>query len=183
MKKTLIALLVISIAGCAYLRTAKGDYDLGKNTPVREGEVAPVEAAKNDAEPVKSLPYGNVIYPVLAAVLGAWYTKRRGTRIRLGKEAKPVATPWLQPLADIFKGLFEVGPDNSGFKRGWKVLLSTGIALATTATTIPQVKLFLESNPQAAAIFVFLAAGLAGVEKELSKVSDGTANSSTNPSP
>lgn len=183
MKKTLFALtLVLAVAGCAYLRIAKQDYDLGKTTPLAENEIAPVDAAKHDAEPVKSLPYGNLAYPVIAAVLGAWYTKRRGTRIRLGKQPKPVNASMLQPVADIFKGLFEIGPDNSALKRGWKVILAAGAGVAATALTVPQFQAFLADHPQAGAVLVGVAAGLAAIEKELSKVNDAT-NPDTNPSP
>lgn len=147
---TVFALVFVS--GCAFFRQAAEDYRTGMTTPLEIGEVAPAEKARVLASTVSAIPYVNLSSP-LVLFLGTYvFGLLRGRRIRAAKpiNVNPVTGSLgrslgleavVQHFADIAAGLFEIGPNGSSLKRGWKAALLTGIAISIA----PEARHLLES--------------------------------------
>lgn len=173
-----LVMAVVLLAGCSVVR----DYQTGANTPLEAGEVSPQAAA----QPIVNVV--GTVYPPAAGpalmLLTAFATWKRGRRIRKGLpvSAQPITGHWgsqlglekvVQTLSSAVAGLFEVGPEGSGLRRGWKVLLATGIASVglPLALKAPGVAALVASHSEAlVGILGLLAAIVAGLEKELSRV-------------
>lgn len=176
------------VAACALLLVVAGckpveNYKAGKDTPLQENEISPTDQAKQDAEPIKSLPYGNVAYPLVAAILGAWYTERRGARIRQGLPSSarpftgalgdrvPVVEGLMQTLSNFSTGLFTLlGKQNTGTQRAWKIAVSFGLATLAAVPTIPGFQEWLAGHTNYALAVVGLAGFFGAVNVELNKV-------------
>ena len=171
--------LLLVVAGCKPVE----DYKAGKETPLQEHEISPTDQAKQDAEPIKNLPYGNVAYPVVAAILGAWYTERRGARIRQGLPASvrpftgalgdrvPVLEGLMQTLSNFSTGLFTLlGKQETGMQRAWKIAVSFGLATVAATPTIPGFQEWLAGHANYALALVGLAGFFGAVNVELNKV-------------
>ncbi len=167
------------LVGCAALKLVKSDYDTGKATPLAEGELSPVDAANGIVAPVIPFlpeplkPVAGIAVVVLTAI-GTW---RRGRKIRQGQptSANPITGNFgakvgleaiVQNIANISQGAFEVGPEGSGLRRAWKVLLTGAVA----AVSIPAVQEAIAQHPTQMGTALAVVAGLAALEKELSKV-------------
>lgn len=168
-----MGIMVGGLLGCAALQQGREDYQRGKDTPLEQGELSPREQAERVVGPITPfVPQATAAVGVLAAL----FTVRRGRRLR---KEKPISehpitgnfhTEWfVQRFSEFAAGMFEVGPDGSAVKRGWKVALAT--VLATTVVQLPQVQAFVGdvTAAQAVAIAVFSAL-IAAVEKKLSIV-------------
>ncbi len=173
-----LALLVL-VSGCKPV----DNYQAGKDTPLAQGEIGPTEQAKQDAAPIKGLPYGNVAYPIAAALLGIWYTERRGARIRQGLppsarpstgylgERVPVVETLAQTLTNFSTGLFTLfGKQDTGTQRAWKIAVSFGLATLAAAPTIPGFQEWLTGHANYALALVGLAGFFGAVNVELNKV-------------
>lgn len=176
------------VAACALLLVAGGckpieNYKAGKDTPLQENEISPADQAKQDAAPIKSLPYGNVAYPLVAAILGAWYTERRGARIRQGLSPSarpftgalgdrvPVLEGLMQTLSNFSTGLFTLlGKQETGMQRAWKIAVSFGLAGLAAVPTIPGFQEWLTGHADYALALVGLAGFFGAVNVELNKV-------------
>lgn len=174
-----VGLLVFAFAGCAAVKQGIDDYKTGKSTPLVNGEVAPSDQAHAIIDPLSGLPVVGGFAPTAALVLTGLFTFLRGRRIRQANGA--VSTPAtgflgsntgietvVQTVSNIVAGAFEVGPDNSPWKRAWKVLLSTAIGGGTLALTVPAVKDFVVLHPGIALGISGASAIFAGLEKQLS---------------
>lgn len=179
----MLLIVALLVGGCAALKQAKVDYDVGKTAPLAENEISPRAAADALVEPIKPFlptplqPLAGVAVTILAAI-GAW---RRGRRIRLAQvtTTSPITGPVgnavgletvVQHATTIIRGATEVGPEGSGLRRGWKVLLALIAGAAAASTGIPAVREFIMSHPDAFGAFALIVSSLAGVEKEVSKV-------------
>ncbi len=176
------------VAACALLLVMAGckpveNYKAGKETPLQEHEISPTDQAKQDAEPIKGLPYGNVAYPLVAAILGAWYTERRGARIRQGQPPSaqpstgylgarvPMIETLMQTLTNFSTGLFTLfGKQDSGSQRAWKIAVSFGLATLAAIPTIPGFQEWLTGHANYALALVGLAGFFGAVNVELNKV-------------
>lgn len=171
--------LLLLVSGCRLVE----NYKVGKDTPLQEHELSPTDQAKQDAEPIKSLPYGNVAYPLVAAILGAWYTERRGARIRQGLppsarpftgalgDRAPVLEGLMQTLSNFSTGLFTLlGKQDSGAQRAWKIAVSFGLATVAAVPTIPGFQEWLAGHANYALAVVGLAGFFGAVNVELNKV-------------
>ena len=169
----------VTLVGCAAFQQAKADYDVGKVTPMAEGEVSPSQAAHSLIDPIKDFlptpvqPVAGVAV-ILLTVLGTW---NRGRRIRkqLVSTPNPITGFWgqkvgleavVQQIASVAHGLFEVGPENSGLRRAWKIAISGLLAVAV----LPPVQTFATTHPALLTEFLAALAAIGGLEKELSKV-------------
>ena len=185
---SLLLLVTMGLAGCALFGQARDDYERGKpaNTPLAETELAPKDQSHNLLEPiVPFLP--DPLKPaagVVAGILTVFLTWQRGRRIR--KNQPPSTNNYLGVIGNLgiggmklegllqfvttaIRGVYEVGPDGSGVKRGWKVIVSLILALLTGSITIPAVREFVLHQPQIVGIVTLLSGLFAGIEKELSK--------------
>lgn len=182
MRRCSMPVIVVGLAfliGCAAFKQAKADYDVGKSTPVEEREVTPLQSAHSLIDPLT--PFLPVPFQPIAGVLiggltlfGTW---QRGRRIRktLPVSANPITGSWgqkigletiVQQVAATAQGLFEVGPENSGLRRAWKVVM----AVILTILALPPLQTFLLAHPAQLGTFTAVLAGIAGLEKELSRV-------------
>jgi len=173
-----LAVTVMFLGGCSLLK----DYQTGRDTPLEAGELSPAAAAQPIAGTVGTF-YPPATAPILA-LLTAFGTWRRGRRIRkeLPVSANPITGTWgnqlglesvVQNVSSMVTGLFEVGPAGSGLRRGWKVVLATGIASLALplAFQVPWVANLVATHSGAlVGILGVLTALVAGAEKELSKV-------------
>ncbi len=168
--------LLLSI-GCASLNQAKQDYQTGKDVPLAENEISPEQQAKDLVDPITPiLPQASYAVGFLAFL----FTWKRGRRLRKGQPiTETPITGWLgnnlklewlvQRLADFRAGLFEVGPDGSSLKRGWKVALATMIG--GSLATLPGFQDAIGAQPEATAVLTaLLTALIAATEKQLSIV-------------
>lgn len=187
----LFALLFIA-AGCAFFKQAASDYQLGRDTPLASGEVSPNQKTAVLAGTVSSIPYVNLATPLIslgAPFLFAWLRGRRLRAENLPTNEKPVtgnlglavgAEAIVQHLANVAAGLFEVGPNGSALKRGWKTAVLGGLAviLAPEAQQlIHHVIPVLQSTPPSwlahlfnGSVLALTIGGLGAAEKWLSKV-------------
>ena len=170
-----ISAIVVMVGGCAVLKQAKSDYSVGESTPVAVGETSPSDVATSIVQPV--VPFIPVPLQPLAGIatlaVTAFLTWKRGRTIRLGKT--PTLAPetnWiagtLTAVGDVFKGIYEVGPDGSALKRTWKTAISTVIGLVGVAVTVPAAKAFILGHPDIVGLLTVVSSTLAGIEKELS---------------
>jgi hypothetical protein len=74
----------------------------------------------------------------------------------------------VQRGSDIFAGLFEVGPDGSSLKRGWKVVLATSIAGGIVA--IPAINQYANNEFVLGALIAVISGLIAAIEKKFSIV-------------
>ena len=166
--------VMLMVSGCAAYRQARTDVSTGLTAPLVPDEVSPSEQAHGLTDPLEPfLPQAGA----LAGLLTVFFAYSRGRRIRKGKAAvlHPITgkvgnLEWLvQRGSDIFAGMFEVGPDGSALKRGWKAALATG--LASGILTIPQINHVVGNNEAVLAATVAVITGLiAAGEKKLSIV-------------
>ena len=186
MRIYLVLALCGILVGCASLKQAVTDYKTGSSTPLVNGEVAPSAQAAVIGNTVSSLPvpFAAPIGAAVTFLAGLWFTWQRGVSIRKNGGA-PTATAAtssastngiLQDVASIFAGMFTAAsttaPTVAGtvWQRVWKTALATLAAGTATAATIPDVASFLTGHPIYDAIFVGIAASVAGLEKALSTV-------------
>lgn len=165
-------------AGCSVYK----DYQTGMDTPLAAGEISPKEAAKPIADAAGGLhPLAGPIVLAALTVFGSW---KRGKRINAGipSSSNPITNYWgipgvlekpIQNLSTVVRGLFEVGPEGSGLRRGWKVMVAGGLAalLLPILLELPGVDRLIASHSEL--IGLILTAGtalIAGLEKKLSTV-------------
>lgn len=182
----LILILVGLLCGCAGLKQATSDYQVGATTPLANGEVSPQQQAAVISGTVSSLPIP-FAGPIAAAVgfLGTlFFTWQRGVSIRKAGGApkstaatQSIATNGIiQDIANIFAGMFTTAsttaPTTTGtvFQRIWKTALATVAAGVATATTIPSLGTYLTGHPVEDAVFVGLTSLISGAEKLVSNV-------------
>lgn len=182
MKKVLCLIgITILVAGCATIKQAKSDAEVGLTAPLEAGEVSPQEQASQVKDVLSAIPvigpYAGFLGPLLVGVFG-W---QRGRRIRKGKPSsdnpitgflgqKAGIEAVIQQLVNVVQGLYEVGPDGSGIKRAWKTGLNTLLAVGAGSMLVPDVARFVASNPNIIVGLSTLSALFAGLEKEASKV-------------
>lgn len=181
MNKILIIVgICFLITGCSLL----SDYQLGKTTPLVNGEVSPQDKANNVSAPISALPVPYA--PAAAGVVGflatIFFTWQRGQSIRKTGVPSVQATsgPNLfvgveQFLANVFSGAFTVVNNNPGitgtvFQRAWKgALVTLGVGLGASLTD-PNAASFLSSHPLLDTGIVLANAGILALEKTLSLV-------------
>lgn len=172
---------LVTLVGCAQIEQARKDVEIGATTPLEEGEVAPQQQAHEVGGILSAIPVVGPFASVLAPVLGTFFLWNRGRRIRKEKphSTNPITgffgnkiglESFVQHLSNIFAGLYEVGPDGSVIKRGWKVGLSTLGSIAAAALTIPDVQALVIAHPEYVAALTAVSGFLGGIEKETSKV-------------
>lgn len=189
----LISLAILFVAGCAFIDRAREDYKLGNETPYADGEKTSVEKSRDLAAPISTIPWANLSTPVILLLGPYIFTWLRGRRIRLenlaenpnpitGKLGKNIgAEALIQHIANVAAGLFEVGPNGSVIKRGWKAMIVTGIGVLLapeTAQIIHDILIpyFQNTPPHWLAglfngtVLALTIGGLAAAEKWLSKV-------------
>lgn len=199
-KVLLLLILCAGImAGCATTKQGVEDYKMGATTPLQPVidpatgqpvldmagnpvmEQSPRQSVQPIIDVVSGIPVVGGYAPLIGGLLAGIATWRRGRRIRKSQSISmnPITGHWgssigleglVQNLSNIITGIFEVGKEGSGLKRGWKVGLSTALSIGAGALTIPAVQDFVVSNPNIAATIVGLSALFGGLEKEVSKV-------------
>jgi hypothetical protein len=187
MKNVILVLVAcLALAGCATVAQVKADAELGATTPLEVGEVSPQAEAGQVVDLLKMVPVVGPYAPILGPLLAGFFLTKRGRRIRKGvaPSPNPITGAFgpkigfgslnleniVQVATDIFKGAFEVGPDGSAVKRGWKTVMSIGLGLLGGAFLIPGVKELVLSNPQAVGGITLLAGFFSGIEKKLQDV-------------
>lgn len=177
----ILGIALIALIGCASIKQAKDDYQLGKETPLAEGEISPKDQAQNIGQIISVIPGGGAVAPTAVTVLTGLFAFLRGRRIRKGIPASTnPATGFLgnaagmeaivQNLSNVIAGAFEVGADNSPLKRAWKVGLSSLLGLGTLAVTVPSVQTMVLAHPDIAIGITGLSGLFGGLEKALSNV-------------
>lgn len=173
--------LLLTFSGCAFIKQAKADFDLGKSTPIAEGEANPEDEAASLVGIISGLPFVGPYAGTVGTVLAGFFAWRRGRRLRKGLPANPKpATGFIgnavglealvQNLSSLVTGVFEAGGEGSALKRSWKVGLASTLGLATVALAVPSVRDFVLSNPAMSALIVASSSLFGGLEKILSKV-------------
>lgn len=179
-----ISSLIISagiLAGCSAVQQAKVDYDLGKETPVAADEKAPEEAAKEITDLVSAIPGVGPLAPFFAPLLVGIARINRGRRIRKGLPHHPNPITGnlgknlgvesvVQGLATFRTAMMELGPDDSGLKRAWKMGAASLLAIGTVALTIPSFREYVVANPVIAGIVALISAVFGWLDKDLKKV-------------
>jgi hypothetical protein len=193
MKRILVLFaIVFALGGCAFFRQAADDYKTGRDTPLAAGEISPGQKAAALTTTASAIPYVNMATPVLMFGLPVLFTWLRGRRIRkenLPQNENPItgrvglkigAEAIVQHLANVAAGMFEVGPNGSSLKRGWKTALlgGLGVLLAPEAgQVLGHIIPVLQANPPEwlahlfnGSVLAITLGGLGMAEKWLSKV-------------
>lgn len=191
MKNILMILAaVLVLGGCAAAQTVKSDYETGKTTPLAHGEQSPQDQAKIVESAVAVIPGVGGFAPAVGFIVGIFLTYVRGRKIRLAQATSTVpATGFIgnaagieqivQKLSSVVAGLFEVGPDGSPIKRGWKSALTTAVGLVGVALMFPSVQSYLIQNPQVPAVITAISGVFGAVEKQLSVIKPVVSESSS----
>jgi len=183
MPKTWIVLfLTLSVlGGCSFIKGQISDYNLGRKSPLSAGELSPKDVAQ---------PYGDLVGTInpaagkaVSGILVFFLTLRRGRRIR--KNLPVSDNPFtgflgsitgiesvVQQIANVRSGLFDVGPNGSPIKRGWKmsVILLLAAVVTPLVSGIPAVSGFLATHGSLAiGVTGVLAVIIASFEKAISK--------------
>lgn len=177
----ILGCVLVTLIGCASIKQAKDDYQLGKETPLADGEISAKEQAQNVGKILSIIPGGDVAAPYAVTALTGLFAYLRGRRIRKGIPASTnPATGFLgnaagmeavvQSLSNVLAGAFEVGSDNSALKRAWKVGLSSLLGMGTLAVTVPSAQAYLLAHPDIALGVGGMSALFGGLEKLLSNV-------------
>jgi hypothetical protein len=177
----ILTLALVALVGCASIKQAKDDYQLGKETPLAAGEISPKDQAQNIGQIISVIPGGAVAAPYAVTVLTGLFAFLRGRRIRKGIPASTnPATGFLgsatglenvvQTISTVIAGAFEVGSDNSPLKRAWKVSLASLLGLGTLAVTMPSAQAMILAHPDLALGISGLSGLFGGLEKALSNV-------------
>lgn len=170
-----------TLVGCATVEQARQDAQIGATTPLEQGEVSPQDQAREVTNILSAVPVVGPFAPILAPILGTVFLWSRGRRIRKGKptSSNPITgyfgskvglESFVQNISNVFTGAFELGPDGSMLKRGWKAGLATLGGIIATALTVPDVQALVVAHPEYAAALTVISGFIAGVEKETSKV-------------
>lgn len=198
MKKSWIAMIFMVLvfgAGCAWVKQAQEDIAISNATPIQPGEVSPDEKADRFSNLFNNLPWGAsaLAVPLIGFIAANELRRRRGKAIRQQTQntsVNPITghignaigfEAVVQWLADLRAAVFEVGPDGSATKRGWKAVLYSLIGSASFGhllyPTIVNTLQNFTSNPptwlHGAALSVAVATGtgiIAFLEKKMQKV-------------
>lgn len=188
-----ILLILMAVAGCGFLQQAKEDYRTGKETPYQTDEITANQKAAVLAGTVSSIPYANFASPAILFFGPYIFTWLRGRRIRqqnLEPHPNPItgnlgksigAEALIQHFANVAAGIFEVGPQGSVIKRGWKgaLLAGIGVLVAPEAAQVIHNAVLpaLQNTPPDwlehlfnGSVLALTIGGLAAAEKWLSKV-------------
>lgn len=187
MKKAVLFLaLILAFGGCAFFKQAKEDYQLGKNTPYAAGEVTVETQAHAATATASGIPYVNLAAPLIALGAPSFFFWLRGRRIRKQKLTPDGAVEQssglhfgvneiLKVAGDLQRGLFEVGPDGSSVKRGWKISLITTAGLLLAPEIGHLIPLLQAHHPawMDGMVLITITGLLAAAEKALSKLRPG----------
>lgn len=182
----LLAVGMVTMVGCATVQQAKQDAEVGLTTPLEAGEVSPQQQAQQ-AQAVASAipfvgPYANLLGPLFIGFF-AW-KRGKGIRAKMPVSSNPITGAFgpkigvgslnlesiVQTVSDLFKGAYEVGPDGSGLKRGWKNALNIILAGIGAFFLVPGAKEFILNNQNIVGTITILAAAFGAVEKKLADV-------------
>lgn len=167
-------LFAFLLGGCAFLGHAKERYELSKQTPYGLGEVTVEKQTDTLVNTVSGIPYANLSAPVLALLAPFVLHWLRGGRLKKGENlvgASPVQAGF-SLLDGLRHSVFEVGPDGSALKRGWKVALLAYIGTQYGAPLLHQFIPYVQENHPDWLSGIYLSAFiglLAAAEKSLSK--------------
>lgn len=124
-------LAVLLLGGCAFFQQRAEDYRVGRDTPYAAGETTIDDQTRTLVNALSGIPYVNFAAPFLLILAPPFLRMIRGHRIRKRegapddpKEPTPI-NRGLSILSGLRSYLFDVGPDGSKLKRGWKVALLT----------------------------------------------------------
>lgn len=176
--------MVFAVAGCAFFKQAGQDYQTGKTTPLAQGEVSPQQQSATLTNTISGIPYVNIAAPFIAIGAPFIFVWLRGRRLRQAQIAAAPGTTAvithptmvddvLSFLSTIQNGLFEVGPDGSALKRGWKMTILSSLAVSAVPLIQTSLIPFVTANHPAwmnGAILSLLIGGLAAAEKAISKL-------------
>ena len=189
----LSSILLVSallFVGCATVKQAKDDAQLGYMTPLSAGEVSPqqegaqignaVAGAITMAVPVAA-PLAVPIEAGVAAIAGLFLAWQRGRGIRKQQEpsTKPITgflgnkaglEAVVQNVASVSQGVTELFKEGSTAQHAWQGLLTGLVGLAGTAIMIPGVRQTLEFHPEFAAYVGGAAALFNGLQQALTQV-------------
>jgi len=191
MKKLVIfSIIALFMVGCASLKQAKSDAQIGYTAPLSQGEIAPLDQAKPiaatatgalvSALPIAA-PFSMPIQGAIASAVGLFFAWQRGRSIRKGQpvSSNPVTgflgntvgiEGLIQNLANIVTGAFHTGPNETPLGHAWQVFLSAALGIGTSALAFPQVQQFVMANPGITAGVAGLASVFAGLQKSLGTV-------------
>lgn len=170
---------LLLLAGCESLPQ---DYQAGKSNPEIRQLVQKETQAVTGVMSV--IPYANMAAPVAAILFPYLAFAWHGHRFRkqnLNASDRPITgavgqavrlEAIVQHLADVTAGLFEVGPQGSVLKRGWKMAILTGLAALITPEIHQLIPALQAHHPgwMDGMVLSLVVGGLSAVEKALSKV-------------
>ena len=173
--------LVALLCGCAAIKQGINDYQVGKQTPLVNGEIAPKDQAAPIVSTASALPIVGPFAGILGIVLTGFFTWQRGVAIRKNGSVTPqvvvshnIFTGILQDVANIAAGAFTTSTSGSltgsVIQRVWKVALATIASGVGLAATNQDFQTYLLAHPALSLAFVTVSAGIAGLEKALSNV-------------
>ncbi len=141
----LLFLLATGVVGCSLIKQGREDYEVGKSTPIREGEASPSDQAKGWSSIVGSVvPAAQVpVATILTVLLTAWRGRKIRKNLPVSKQgpitgdggAKIGLESVVQIVADVRAGLFDIGSPEGALRRGWKFLLIGALAFVVSWTT------------------------------------------------
>lgn len=185
-KLFLIALLCISIAGCAWFAQKQADVALSNNTPLTNTETQTTQqqaAAIGNTVSSLPIPFAPIAGTVVTFIAGWFLAANRGAAIRKTGTV-PVKTTtnvnmWtglVQDVANAFTGAFTVASTTtptttaSVWQRIWKTLLATVVSGTGAVVADPSLASFLTAHPIVATALTTVPSIIMGIEKALSNV-------------
>lgn len=182
-KIIVIGCIALLFAGCASIKQAKNDAQVGYTAPLAQGEVAPlVEATPIAATATGALvaaipiaaPFSIPIQGAIASAVGLFFAWQRGRNIR--KNQTPSTNPItgflgnqtgleaaIQSIATVASGVTEFFKEGSSAQHAWQGILTGLAGVAGAALAVPQVGAIVASHPE---IYAWVG-GIAGAANAL----------------
>ncbi len=178
-----LCFVILFVAGCASIKQAKNDVEVGYTAPLADGEVTPLEQAQPIAATATgalvtalpiAAPFSIPIQGAIASAAGLFFAWQRGRNIR--KNQTPSTSPItgflghttglesaIQSVATVASGVTELFKENSSAQHAWQGILTGLAGVAGAAVAVPQVGAIVSAHPE---IYAWVG-GIAGAANAL----------------
>lgn len=185
-----IGCVVLLFAGCASLKQAKNDAQVGYTAPLAPGEVTPLEQATPIAATATgalvtalpiAAPFSIPIQGAIASAIGLFLAWQRGRSIR---KNQPISTnpitgflgnstgleSAIQSVATVASGITEFFKEGSSAQHAWQGIITGAVGVLGTALAVPQVGAIVSAHPEIYAWVGGIAGAANAIQQALTQI-------------